>query len=162
MKGRVRGPKKKKRNRKRRKLFSCSWHRLAWLVGFKISPSPSSPSLLLSIFLSFSLSPPLAVTPLPPLPFLSSWIITFLAFRVMPAFSLFHFPRYSTPTPPVSPCLSHFFIIPLLPTHLFFCHAVVDEKRGAQSFFFLLSEVVWKYMHLPNIISDTVCADTGL
>lgn len=88
MKGRER-----KRKLERRKLLSCSWHRLAWLVGYEMTSLTTS--LLFSIFLSPSLSPPPAITSFSLLPFLSSWIIKFLALCDMPAFALFH--RYSNP-----------------------------------------------------------------
>ncbi len=156
MKGSVRGPRRRKM--KRRKLFSCSWHRLAWLVGFEMTALSPSPSLLFFIFLSLSLSPPPAITPLPLLPFLSSWIITFLAFRVMPAFAFSLLPlQYTTPT--ISTSLPLSFIIPPLHPHLSFCDAVVDKKTGVQNpyileqyFLFLLPGVVWKYLHWLNII----------
>lgn len=138
MKGRMRGPRRRKG--KRRKLFSCSWHWLAWLVGFEMSLPPS---LLFSIFVSLSLSPPLAITPLPLLPFLSSWIITFLAFRVMPAFAL---PLLKYPTPPIftSLFLSPSFINPPLPFQLSFCDTVVDKQPPplhVRRIFFLLSDI---------------------
>lgn len=85
--------KPRKRSMTRRKVLSCSWHRLAWLLGYEktalslsLSPS-SSPTFFHS---DFHLR-------LPSHPFLSYWIITFMAVLCCASLSYFPFPSLKCP-----------------------------------------------------------------
>lgn len=80
-----------------------------------------------SIFLSLQFSPPPAITPLPLTLFISSWIITFLAFRVLSVYAFFYFPRCTTPP--------HKAVSTSLPFSSSICHFVMQQltkKTGAQ------------------------------
>lgn len=117
MKGRVRGP--RGRRRKRRKLLSCSWHRLAWLVGLEMTAHPPSLLSLLSYYPCFFHSD--SHLRLPSHPFLC-----FLSFRPgslrsqrFVSCQLLHFPPLQYPKPPISTSLPCALITPPLPTALF-------------------------------------------
>lgn len=150
MKGRVRGP--RGRRRKRRKLLSCSWHRLAWLVGLEMTAHPPSFHSLLSYYPCFFHSD--SHLRLPSHPFLC-----FLSFRPGSLCSqrfvscqLLHFPPLQYPRPPISTSLPCSLITPPLPTHLSFCDAEVDKKTGARSHQHFEKILISVFLKLPGKI----------
>lgn len=115
--------KPRKRSMKRRKVLSCSWHRLAGLLGYEKTALSLSLSFLFSNFLSLWLSPPPPITPLPLLPFLSYWFITFMAFLCCASLSYFPFPSLKCPHSTTAFLLPpRALIIPPQPIHPSYCY----------------------------------------
>lgn len=94
-------------------------------------PSPSL-SCLFSNFLSLRLSPPPPITPLPLLPFLSYWIITFMAVLCCASLSYFPFPSLKCPHSTTAFLLPpQALITPPQPIHLSYCYKRCTKHQTA-------------------------------